>query len=115
MDRQRPGAIRAFVVSELDNPPGDVYAADMKSKNHPTDKPRGVRDARKCKVQQSGKLVWIRNGQSEFWTDRPYKFAGHIKMYLRKPGTEISDIKWKQLGSETWWRLPEFQDGEAGS
>jgi hypothetical protein len=29
--------------------------------------------------------------------------------------TVIEDIKWKQLGSKTWWRLPEWPDGRAST
>ena len=87
----------------------------MKAKFHDPMRPRGVRDPRKCKVQQSGTLLWIRDGQPEFWTDRPLKFAGHIRMLLRRPGTVIEDVKWRQLGGRAYWRIPDWPDGRATS
>lgn len=91
----------------------------MKAKRHNTEKPRGIRDPRKCQVQVGGVLCWVRtvpgvyDRQPEFWTDRPLKFEGHMKMLLNKPGTVIEDIKWKQLNGKCWWRIPAWPDGEA--
>jgi hypothetical protein len=98
-----------------------------RAKRHPQDKPRGVRASgpRSCKMQaKGGSLVWVRTVPGvrgletptpEFWSDRPAKFPGHIRMLLRKPGTVMTDIKWRQAGSQTWWRLPDFPDGNAGT
>lgn len=88
----------------------------VKAKRHPAERPRGVRDARKCMAQAGGRLAWVQDGQPMFWSDRPRKFAGHILLMLTKHGgTAIEDIKWHQLGSTTWWRLPEFPDGTAST
>lgn len=96
----------------------------MRSKVPNTKPTRGVRDPKLCKVQTGGRLTWNRTVPGvlgletltpEAWTDRPVKFPGHIRLLLRKPGTTITDIKWKQLGSETWWRIPDWPDGNAAS
>jgi hypothetical protein len=56
-----------------------------------------------------------------FYVDRPRKFPAHIRMRLRGRGREprtgvvIEDVKWKQLGSPHWWRLPEYPTGQARS
>lgn len=86
------------------------------AKFHPNDKVRGTRDPKTSKKQAGGRLVFILNGQPMFWNDRPHKFAGHIRRYIKfyernGRALEITDIKWKQLGSETWWRIPEWPDG----
>jgi hypothetical protein len=92
----------------------------MKAKVHPTERPRGVRDsaAPSCMKQAGGKLVWIENGQPMFWSDRPFKFPGHLKARLagwerRSADVVMEDIKWKQLGGKVWWRLPAWPDGIA--
>lgn len=85
----------------------------MKAKVHDETRPRGIRDPLSCKVQAGGRLIFIRDGQPEFWCDRPRKFKGHIQMLLRKPGTVIEDIKWRQLGGKAWWRIPAWPDGRA--
>lgn len=90
----------------------------MRAKFHPIEKPYGVRDPRppSCQVQSGGKLVWIQDGQPRFWSDRPYKFPAHIRLMLRKRGgTELTDIKWRQLNGKVWWRLPDWPDGSAKS
>jgi len=90
----------------------------MKAKNHPQDKPRGVRDPKNCKKQAGGHLVFlytlpgVYDRQPMFWTDRPRKFAGHISMFLSRPGAKVEDVKWKQLGSSTYWRIPNWPDGK---
>lgn len=93
----------------------------MKAKTHNQDRPRGRRDPRKCKAQSGGRLVYVLtipgvyDRQPMFWTDRPGKFPAHIQQYLKRPGVEVSDIKWRQLGGKAWWRIPEWPDGEARS
>ena len=93
----------------------------MKAKHHPSNEPRGKRDPKSCKVQTGGMLVFIYtlpgiyDRQPMFWSNRPLKFQGHIGMMLRKEGAVCEDVKWKQLGSETWWRIPEWPDGRAES
>lgn len=88
----------------------------MKAKTHPPERPRGVRDPKKCMVQAGGRLVWIQDGQPMFWTDRPAKFRGHILLMLtKKGGTVITDVKWKQLDGKVWWRIPDWPDGNAGT
>jgi hypothetical protein len=84
-----------------------------KAAQHPVGKPRGVRDGRATKVQTAGTLVALVDGQPMRWVDRPLKFSGHVRLMLRKPGRTMTDIKWEQLGSQTWWRLPDWPDGEA--
>jgi len=88
----------------------------MKNTVHPEERPRGVRDSGypSCKVQSAGKLVWIQDGQPMVWVDRPLKFPRHIRhMLTKRGGTEITDIKWMQLGGKAWWRLPEYPTGNA--
>lgn len=93
----------------------------MRARVHPPDVPRGRRDPRGCKVQTGGRLVFrisipgVYEDQPMFWTDRPLKFEPHIRRMLRRPGTVITDIKWRQLGGRAWWRIPAWPDGEARS
>lgn len=89
----------------------------MKVKRHNEEPTRGIRDPRKCKAQSGGRLVFLRNGIPYQWNNRPLKFRGHIRMQLggRVQPVEITDIKWQQLGSSTWWRIPEWPDGNANS
>jgi hypothetical protein len=85
-------------------------------RNHPNKSPRGVRNPRDTVKQAGGTLVWLENGQPMVWVDRPFKFASHIKVRLagwekRDKHVVMQDIKWRQLGSDTWWRIPDWPDG----
>lgn len=82
-------------------------------KQMPTGPVRGVREPRSCMVQAGGTLAALVDGQPMAWIDRPLKFRGHVNMMLRKPGRVMTDIRWKQLGSNTWWRIPDWPEGEA--
>lgn len=85
----------------------------VKVKKHPAGRPRGVRDSRTCSVQAGAALAWVEDGQPMLWTNRPLKFHGAMRVrvqWFRDHGrsVEFTDIKWKQLGSDTWWRLPDY-------
>jgi len=87
-----------------------------KATRHDSTKPRGKREPASCKVQTAATLRWVEDGQPMFWTDRPLKFPGALASriaFFKRNGRNVTmtDIKWKQLGSETWWRIPEWPDG----